>query len=44
MMAVVDGKERTAEEFATLLSAEGFRLTRVLPTSAFPSIVDAVAE
>ncbi|GAA2600898.1 methyltransferase [Streptomyces tubercidicus] len=44
MMAVLDGQERTAEEFATLLSAGGFRLTRVLPTSAFPSIVEAVAE
>ncbi|AJT66498.3 hypothetical protein T261_4860 [Streptomyces lydicus] len=44
MMAVLDGKERTAEEFATLLSAGGFRLTRVLPTAAFPSIVEAVAE
>ncbi|MFI0710730.1 methyltransferase [Streptomyces inhibens] len=44
MMAVVDGQERTAEEFATLLSAGGFRLTRVLSTSAFPSIVEAVAE
>ncbi|MFJ6791590.1 methyltransferase [Streptomyces angustmyceticus] len=44
MMAVVDGRERTAEEFAALLSAGGFRLTRVLPTTAFPSIVEAVAE
>ncbi|MFI1620290.1 methyltransferase [Streptomyces lydicus] len=44
MMVVVDGQERTAEEFATLLSACGFRLTRVLPTSAFPSVVEAVAE
>ncbi|MEW1753217.1 methyltransferase [Streptomyces angustmyceticus] len=44
MMAVVDGQERTAEEFAALLSAGGFRLTRVLPTAAFPSIVEAVAE
>ncbi|MEE4423140.1 methyltransferase [Streptomyces bugieae] len=44
MMAVLDGQERTAEEFATLLSAGGFRLTRVLPTAAFPSIVEAVAE
>ncbi|WP_328386271.1 methyltransferase [Streptomyces sp. NBC_00400] len=44
IMAVVDGRERTAEEFATLLSAGGFRLTRVLPTPAFPSIVEAVAE
>ncbi|WP_327226140.1 acetylserotonin O-methyltransferase [Streptomyces platensis] len=44
MMTLLDGQERTAEEFATLLSAGGFRLTRVLPTSAFPSIVEAVAE
>ncbi|QIY55968.1 SAM-dependent methyltransferase [Streptomyces sp. RPA4-5] len=44
MMALLDGRERTAQEFATLLSAGGFRLTRVLPTSAFPSIVEAVAE
>lgn len=44
MMTVVDGQERTAEEFATLLSAGGFRLTRVLPTPALPSIVEAVAE
>lgn len=44
MMTVLDGRERTSEEFATLLSAGGFRLTRVLPTPAFPSIVEAVAE
>lgn len=44
MMTVLDGHERTTEEFATLLSAGGFRLTRVLPTPAFPSIVEAVAE
>ncbi len=44
MMTVLDGQERTSEEFATLLSAGGFRLTRVLPTPAFPSIVEAVAE
>ncbi|UQA94870.1 methyltransferase [Streptomyces halobius] len=44
MMSVLDGQERSAEEFATLLSAGGFRLTRVLPTAASPSIVEAVAE
>ena len=44
MMAVVRGQERSAEDFSTLLSAGGFRLTRVLPTAAFPSIVEAVAE
>ncbi|MFJ9851189.1 methyltransferase [Streptomyces sp. NPDC101150] len=44
MMALLDGQERTAQEFATLLSDGGFRLTRVLPTAAFPSIVEAVAD
>ncbi|MGW1378917.1 methyltransferase [Streptomyces sp. NPDC002446] len=44
MMALLDAKERTAEEFATLLAANGFRLTRVLPTTSYPSIVEAVAE
>ncbi|MFG2224025.1 methyltransferase [Streptomyces sp. NPDC048644] len=44
MLTVTDGRERSAEEFATLLAAGGFRLTRVLPTAAFPSIVEAVAE
>lgn len=43
-MAIVDGQERTAEDFSTLLSAGGFRLTRTLPTTAFPSIIEAVAE
>lgn len=42
MMTVADGRERTAEEFATLLSDAGFRLTRVLSTPAFPSIVESV--
>ncbi|MFE7315377.1 methyltransferase [Streptomyces sp. NPDC057555] len=44
VLAIFDGRERNADEFAALLSAGGFRLTRVLPTAAFPSIVEAVAE
>ncbi|GAA2683696.1 methyltransferase [Streptomyces lunalinharesii] len=44
MLAVLDGQERNADEFAALLAASGFRLTRVLPTAAFPSIVEAVAD
>ncbi|WP_369214744.1 methyltransferase [Streptomyces flavofungini] len=43
MAAVVNGQERTREEFAALLAAAGLRLTRVLPTAAFPSVVEAVA-
>jgi hypothetical protein len=44
MMTLAGGRERGTEDFATLLSAGGFRLTRVLPTTASPSIVEAVAE
>ncbi|WP_043264751.1 methyltransferase [Streptomyces sp. CT34] len=43
-LALLDGKERNADDLASLLSDSGFRLTRVLPTPAFPSIVEAVAE
>ncbi len=42
MAAIVDGQERTEAEFAALLSRAGFELTRVLPTAAFPSVVEAV--
>ncbi|MFE0134854.1 methyltransferase [Streptomyces sp. NPDC059037] len=43
MAAVVDGKERTEEEFTRLLGEAGLRVTRTLPTRAFPSVVEAVA-
>jgi hypothetical protein len=43
MASVVDGQERTREEFAALLAAAELRLTRVLPTAVFPSVVEAVA-
>jgi hypothetical protein len=32
MLTLLGGQERTADEFATLLDATGFRLDRVLPT------------
>ncbi|MFE6690289.1 methyltransferase [Streptomyces sp. NPDC057743] len=44
MLAVLDGQERNGDEFAALLSAGGFRLTRVLPTPSVASIVEAVAD
>ncbi|MEU6121390.1 methyltransferase [Streptomyces sp. NPDC047123] len=43
MAAIVDGRERTEDEFAALLVGAGLRLTRILPTDAFPSIVEAEA-
>ncbi|MEU3374184.1 methyltransferase [Streptomyces sp. NPDC006711] len=43
MMMLVTGKERTAKEFEDLLAGAGFRLERVLPTPALPSILEARA-
>ena len=37
------GRERTASEYASLLSRAGFRLTQVVPTKSAASIVEAVA-
>ena len=36
------GRERTKDEFATLLRGAGFRLSRVIPTKSPLSIVEAV--
>jgi hypothetical protein len=38
MMVMCDGKERTAEEWAALLRANGFRLVRIHRTPAAPYI------
>ncbi|MEW1638443.1 methyltransferase [Streptomyces sp. NPDC093801] len=43
MLMVVEGRERTAAEFEELLARAGFRLHRILPTPALPSVVEAVA-
>jgi DNA-binding transcriptional ArsR family regulator/SAM-dependent methyltransferase len=43
MLACVDGRERTAGEYRGLLSAAGFRMTRVVQTVSPLSIVEAVA-
>jgi ubiquinone/menaquinone biosynthesis C-methylase UbiE len=42
MLTVPGGMERTAEEYATLLAAASFRLTRIVPTSSAVSIVEAI--
>jgi len=42
MLAVTGGRERTQSQFAALLAAAGFKLERVLPTTAQYSIVEAV--
>ena len=42
MLVSAGGEERTEAEYATLLAAVGFRLTRVVPTTSDVSIVEAV--
>jgi hypothetical protein len=42
MLTVTGGMERTADEFAALLAATGFRLTRIVPTSTHQSVIEAV--
>jgi ubiquinone/menaquinone biosynthesis C-methylase UbiE len=44
MLTITGGVERTAEEFAGVLAAAGFRLARVIPTSTRQSIVEAMPE
>jgi hypothetical protein len=41
MLALVGGRERTADEYAELLAPEGFRLERVIRTTTPVSIVEA---
>ncbi|GAC1523746.1 MAG: methyltransferase [Chloroflexota bacterium] len=43
MLAVVEGRERTAAEFRALLAAAGFTVTRIIDTGRPMSIVEAVA-
>jgi hypothetical protein len=42
MMVVVQGKERTRQEFSELFKKAGLKLVRVLPTRSALSIVEGV--
>ncbi len=42
MMVFPGGKERTEPQFRELLAAGGWKLTRIIPTAALDSIVEAV--
>ena len=42
MMLLAGGRERTEEEFKTLLAEAGLRLNRLVPTAGLPSIIEAV--
>ena len=41
MLVAPGGQERTEAEYATLLAAAGFRLTKVVPTASDVSVVEA---
>lgn len=41
MLLIPGGRERTVDEYAALLGAVGFRLTRVVPTKSSVAIVEA---
>ena len=41
MLVMLNGRERTAEEYGALLSKAGFRLERVIPTQGLFSILEA---
>jgi hypothetical protein len=41
MLIFPGGQERTEKQFAALLAAAGWRLTRIIPTAAIDSIVEA---
>jgi O-methyltransferase domain len=44
MLALVGGRERTADEYGRLLAQAGFRLERVVPTASPVSVVEAVPD
>jgi len=41
MLLMPGGRERTADEFASLFSRAGFELARILPTESPLSVVEA---
>lgn len=42
LLLMLGAKERTSQQYAELLSSEGFKLARVIPTSSPVSIIEAV--
>lgn len=42
MLALVGGRERTAQEYRDLLASAGLEMTRVVPTASAVSVVEAV--
>ncbi|MGI8634183.1 MAG: methyltransferase, partial [Segetibacter sp.] len=43
MLAILTGRERTANEYETLLKKAGFEVTKIVPTMSPYSIIEGVA-
>ncbi|MFN2540569.1 MAG: methyltransferase, partial [Chthoniobacterales bacterium] len=41
MLVMTGGRERTADEYRTLLEASGFKLTRIVPTDSAMSVIES---
>lgn len=44
MLVLAGGRERTREEFQQLLAQSGFRMTTIVPTQSFVSVIEAVPD
>lgn len=44
MLTMTGGRERTENQYKSLLAKAGFKLTRVIPTNSFMSIIESVPE
>ncbi|MBV8414222.1 MAG: methyltransferase, partial [Verrucomicrobia bacterium] len=44
LVATRGGRERTRTEWLELLGAAGFRVTRIVPTASFASVIEAIRE
>jgi hypothetical protein len=44
MLAIPGGEERTENEYRRLYAAAGFRLTRIVPTTAEVSVIEGVKD
>lgn len=44
MLTMTGGRERTEKEYKSLLAKAGFKLTRVIPTNSFMSIIESIPE
>ena len=42
MLVMTGGRERTEEEYRSLLASSGFKLTRIIPTASPMSVIESV--